>query len=311
MNEAQILAALLASLLGISSTEILAAAAKGQAEANTELQKHIDEYVSEVREVREKEVLGQVKKYTKQQFDVDVTAVKKPSDFKAVFENVKESLAVETPTPDKPITDAMVKQTQAYKDLQTLYEAKVKDLEKAESGFQEQLTQRDLRQMVLGLLPELKAVVPTSADDNNAKLEIVMRGLLNQGYSYESNGQGDYYIKKGDDYLLNGQKVRTTAKELATNDIRLIYGIQQGQQRQNGQPNGQPNPMGGAGGQGGNTQTTFQHFKGDAPKTQDEYYAIVSRNDLPILAKTEVRTYWQQQAQQQGDGSQGSDGGAA
>lgn len=288
-EELELLAAFAAVVLNLKVDEVKALAKKEGKAGLSEMKEKFTDFSDSKFEEGQSKVLGMFKKQYKKTFGAEPT-IAKPEQFKDVLTALKEES--ENSQSAGETDEVKVKASEPYKRLQAEFEAKTKEVEDLGVRHQTELVKRDITAEALGLLTSNNAIIPEKESAASLKKELYLSRILQ--YMPEKNSDGGYFLKDAEgNYVKNANNHKLTLAEYGKGLIEDLYGVQTVQGRGNANPTGSSNPTGGNSGGGNNTMT---HFKGQLPKSKDEYLKIITDDDLPGSAKVEVRKYWETQS---------------
>lgn len=285
-EEFELLVAFAAVALNMKADEVKALAKKENKAGLAEMTEKFSEFGESKFEEGQSKVLGMFKKQYKKTFGAEPTLAK-PEQFKDVLTALKEEVEKEGQSPETDETK--IKASEPYKQLKTELDAKVKEIEELGNKHQTELVKRDITTEALGLLTSNNAIIPEKESAANLKKELYLSQILR--YSPEKNSDGGYFLKDAEgNYVKNAGGHKLTLAEYGKTLIEDLYGVQTVQSRGNANPSGNSNPTGN---NGGGNSGTMTHFKGQIPKTKDEYLKIITDDDVSGSAKMEVRKYWE------------------
>jgi hypothetical protein len=283
-DELLVLAEFAAKVLGIEVEDLRKISGKEKT-AETELGKKWDGVAGDMRKTAEKEIYGTLNRHMKAEFGDEVQSISRLGQIKPVLVSIKEMKAA---SGDGGLTDDQVKGHSVYLNM-----LKEKDdaYNKLKSDNEKALTDRDVTSMALKYRGDKKAIIPEDQDLAKSKEEIFLQRLLQRGYTFEAMPDNSgYWVKEGDQYKLNKNNHKLTLEELSESELKVIYGIQTVDPKQNANPQG--NPPSPAGPTGGGNGFNFEKFKGAIPKTITDYYGIINDYNVPADQKGEVKEYW-------------------
>ncbi|RIV23612.1 hypothetical protein DYU11_11565 [Fibrisoma montanum] len=274
----------LASLVGKPAAEIETILTSDNP---AELQTQVTARITAIRKAGHDAGMGQLQKAAnkkaKELFGIELTEA--PDSVETLMEAIREGYKPQVDP--ATLTEEQVKQHPTFRQLETNLKTKDADhkkaLEEKEKELRAELQFEKLKGRALEALKTYGAVL-----SEDAKLEAYRQ----QMYLDKLKGIETKEVDGKLEFWRDGKRVENenlfpkTEEEFFKELVEGSYTVKVSEQRSSSGAQQQ---------QSGSSGNGFQHFKGQTPKTQKEYDAILlDRNKHSFEAREEVRTYWEQ-----------------